>query len=98
MKIRKRADQQNFTINTDNYTERELLEMFANKEIAYIDWKADIHDMVKYDWNDLYYTERKEKPPIIFADDCTEVKVICHDGFYTNVVIGKNGKSYFIEL
>lgn len=34
----------------------------------------------------------------IFTDDLETIKVICKDGFYTTVGIGKNGKKYYINL
>ena len=34
----------------------------------------------------------------IFTSDLAELKVICEDGFYTTVAIGKNGKQYYVNL
>ena len=34
----------------------------------------------------------------IYACDCKEVKVICHEGFYTNVAITNSGEQIFIRL
>lgn len=34
----------------------------------------------------------------IYASDCKEVKVICHEGFYTSVAITNSGEQIFIQL
>ena len=34
----------------------------------------------------------------IYASDCTEVKVVCENGYYTTVVITKEGTKVFVEL
>ncbi len=34
----------------------------------------------------------------IYAENCTDVKVICDDGYYNTVVITKTGKTIHIEL
>lgn len=39
-----------------------------------------------------------EKNYVVFTSNCKEVKVICHNGYYTNVVVTNSGKQIFIEI
>ena len=80
MKVLKKADQKNVTLNTNYYTESQIDEMVKNLEIC----KFDTDKPITYR---------------IFLSEVKELKVVLDDyRFYTNVAVGKNGKSYYINL
>ena len=92
MKIRKTANQQNFCINKEYYTVRELKEMARNHEIFFF---KDILDEC-YDVTDMFDYEIERTQFRVFAENLKEVKVVVDEyGYYTTVAVGKNDKTYF---
>ena len=93
MKIRKNADQKNFIVDKDYYTEYELLTMARQKIIFCIDES----------FNARYITdisEVKDSCFRMFTDMCKEVKVIYDKSFgcYTTVAITDNDQLIYICL
>lgn len=93
MKIRKTAEQKNFIVNKDYYTDIELLSMARKKIIFCIDEVFDIR----------YITNIKQVEDScfrIFADICKEVKVVYDNesGCYKTVVITNNDQMINICL
>lgn len=90
MKIRATAKQKNVVINKDMYTVSEINRMLLNNEIAYFtEWGATSRETLNgYDGVTLR----------IFTADLVELKVICEDGYYETVAIGKNGVQYYVEV
>ena len=39
-----------------------------------------------------------EKNYLVYTSNCKEVKVICYNGYYTNVVVTNSGTEIFIEI
>ena len=93
MKIRKKAEQKNFIVDKDYYTEKELLTMSREEIIFYIDesfntrYIKDIQDV-----KDCCFR--------IFADMCKEVKVVYEEryGWYNTVVVTHNDQLIHICL
>lgn len=75
MKIRKRADQKNFTIATDMHHTSEILSLVNEGYVEY-----------------LFESYR------LFTCYCTEIKVVCYNGYYYNVATLINGKEIFVDL
>lgn len=93
MKIRKNAEQKNFIVNKDFYTEYELLLMAREKIIFCYDEVFDIR----------YITNIRQVEDScfrIFADMCKEVKVVYNKSFgcYETVVIADNNRLIHICL
>lgn len=93
MKIRKNAEQKNFIINKDYYTDHELLTMAREKIIFCFDEFFDI----RYITN-IYQVEGNCFR--IFADMCKEVKVVYDksSGCYVTAVITNNDQLIHICL
>lgn len=91
MKILKKAEQKNVILNREYYTDREIFDMLVNSEIFYFDRESKTvsYNECVFDDEDVFR---------IFTDKLSEIKVVLDNGFYTNVAIGKNGKTYFVEL
>lgn len=89
MKTLKKANQKNVLLNKEYYTEEEIKRMIDYEGVWYLD--------------DNYKCLRNYKDVDVMSLDLriecenAELKVICKDGYYTNVMI-KNGKEYFVEL
>lgn len=95
MKILKKATQMNVIINKDYYTDEEANEMCMNKEACFFDKEMN----QRYDFSSLTWSEREEVELRIFTDDLKEIKVALDNyGSYTNIAVGKNGKTYFVCL
>lgn len=93
MKILKKAEQKNFTINHEYYTVNEINNMLATKEIFYFGVGCETKYEPVGGWELDDHTYR------IFSDNLAEVKVILdEDKFYATVAIGKNGKTYFVNI
>lgn len=93
MKIRKDAEQKNFIVDKDYYTENELLLMARQKIIFCFDEFYDIR----------YITNISQVEGScfrIFADICKEVKVVYdkNSGCYETVVITENDQLIHICL
>lgn len=93
MKIRKNAEQKNFVVNKDFYTEYELLTMAREKIIFCLDEVYDIR----------YITNIRQVEGScfrIFADMCKEVKVVYDKtyGCYETAVITNNDQLIYICL
>ena len=93
MKIRKNAEQKNFIVNKDYYTDYELLLMAREKLIFCIDEVFDIR----------YITNIRQVEGScfrIFADMCKEVKVVYDksSGCYDTVVITNNDQMIYVCL
>ena len=77
-----------------------VFEMKILKKAEQKNFKVDTYYYTKYD------IEEMEKRGIIkniddyriFAANCKEVKVICHEGFYTSVAITNSDEQIFIQL
>lgn len=93
MKIRKNAEQKNFIVDKDFYTEYELLSMAQQKIIFCIDEQFNIRYI-----NDI--REVEDSCFRIFTDMCKEVKVIYNDSFgcYNTVVLTDNNQLIYICL
>lgn len=94
MKIRKTATQQNFIINKWYYSEDDLRTMLLTRQIFTFEDKT-LNEVYPYEAKSW---ELEEMTFRIFAEDLEEVKVVCEDGSYLTVAIGKNGKKYYVEL
>lgn len=82
MRPLKRAKQQNVELNTDYYTEVEIVNMYNNFEIDYLDPSID----------------PELKRPVIYTEDIKNLKIVLDEfGYYTTVAV-KNGKEYFVKL
>lgn len=94
MKILKTAEQSNFIIDTSYYTLKQINEMLCVHEVCYFD--SDY----KQTYKPLETWEVDETVVRIFADDINEIKVVYlkEYGHYKVVAIGKNGKTYYIDL
>lgn len=93
MKIRKNAEQKNFIVDKEYYTEYELLSMARDKIIFCIDES----------FNARYITDIREVEDScfrIFTDMCKEVKVIYDKSFgcYSTVAITDNDKMIYVCL
>lgn len=93
MKIRKKAQQHNVVLNKDYYTQGELNMLLETREICYFD----------KDFNECYAPlkswEVEETELRIFTENLEEIKVSLDEyGYYTNVAVGKNGLTYYINL
>lgn len=93
MKIRKNAEQRNFIVCKDYYTEYELLSM-ARKHLIFC---------IDDEYNIKYVTDIREVEDCcfrIFADNCKEVKVIYDKSFecYRTVVTTDNDQLIYISL
>lgn len=93
MKIRKNAEQKNFIVDKDYYTDHELLAMAREKIIFCLDEVYDIR----------YITNIRQVEGScfrIFADMCKEVKVVYNKTFgcYDTVVITNNDQLIYICL
>ena len=94
MKIRKNAEQRNFTVNKDMYTVANLKDMLDYHMIYWFDenlnQKSEYPEWWKFD----------ETSFIVFAEDCEEVKVIYDTefNFYTTVVITKSGSKIYVNV
>lgn len=91
MKPLKKAYQNNVEVNRDFYSRDELKDMIENRRAFYIN-RAFCPS------NDLAYFDSYEDKVRLYLDDVSEIKVICHNGYYTNVAIIKTGEQVFITL
>lgn len=90
MKIRATAKQKNVIINKDMYTVSEINRMLLNNEIVYFKDSGVTSREPLNGYDDI--TLR------IFTSDLTDLKIICEDGYYETVAIGKNGVRYYVEV
>lgn len=95
MKTLKKARQKNVVLDRWHYHDPELKAMLQNHEIWYVkedDERNEPMDIIGYDVD--YRFDTRE-----FRIGCTnaELKVVCDDGYYTNVLV-KDGKTYFVTL
>lgn len=93
MKIKKNAEQKNFIVNKDLYTEHELLSMSQQKTIFCLDELYNIR----------YITNIRQVEDScfrIFANDCKEVKVVYNYSFgcYQTVVITNDNQIIYVCL
>ena len=93
MKIAKRAEQKNIVLNRDYYTPAEINLMLAAGEIFYFkefcQTSTDPVDTWDFDRTDFR----------IYTDDLSEIKVVLDEyKFYSTVAVGKNGKTYFVNI
>ena len=89
MKTLKKASQRNVLINKYYYSETELKEMMDYDRVWYLD--DDYNCSRNYKGVDVMNLDLR------IECENAELKIICKDGYYTNVLI-KNGKEYFVEL
>ena len=89
MKTLKRAKQNNVELNKDMYSRYDLIRMLDNREIFYID-----EEKFEPCYESMFYNETFR----VFLDEMKEIKVICHEGYYTNVVVTNDGRNYFVTL
>lgn len=93
MKIRKTATQKNVVLAIDFYTPTEVMEMLESQEIFHFTGRYGTE--VSYEYVDQFRAETVYR---IFTEALEEIKVVCEDGFYCTVAIGKNGKKYYVNL
>lgn len=93
MKIRKKAEQKNFVVDKDFYTEDELLLMSRQKIIFCLDELFNIRFVTN-----IYQVEGCCFR--IFADMCKEVKVVYDKdfGLYSTVVVTNNDQLIHVCL
>lgn len=94
MKVLKKATQQNILLNEEYYTLWEVEEMLLNKECFYIS-ESNFNEC--YSYEEYCQTYRRLR---IFTEHIEEIKVVYNKNFecYETVAIGKNGKTYHVEL
>lgn len=92
MMIAKTAVQKNVLLNKGFYSMNEINEMLSTNEIFYFDENYDEC------YEELSYSEIKEKTFRIFTNSLNEIKVKLLDGYYQTVAVGLNGKEYVVEL
>lgn len=94
MRILKKAEQKNFIVRRDFYTEDKLFEMYKSSFIVSFD--DDYKEKVFNNIDDI----RSDDIFRVFADNIHEIKVIylAEYGFYTNVAVMNNGENIFISL
>lgn len=94
MRILKKAEQKNFIVRRDFYTEDKLFEMYESSFIVSFD--DDYKERVFNNIDDI----RSDDIFRVFADNIHEIKVIylTEYGFYTNVAVMNNGENIFISL
>lgn len=94
MRILKKAEQKNFIVRRDFYTEDKLFEMYKSGFIVSFDdyYKERVFNNI----DDI----RSDDIFRVFADNIHEIKVIylTEYGFYTNVAVMNNGENIFISL
>ena len=95
MKVLKKAAQKNILLNKDYYTLGQINKMLETKECFYFT-PFDYEEC--YDF--LHYYELEEISIRIFLECIEEIKVVYNKRFgnYETVAIGKNGKTYHVEL
>lgn len=96
MRILKKAEQKNFIIRRDFYTEEKLFEMYKKGIIYSFDFDSKSLEKV---FNNEY--DIKEDDVFrVMTSDLHEVKVIylTDYGFYANVAVMNNGEEIFISL
>lgn len=94
MKIRKNADQKNFIVDREYYTDRELFELF---EVGLAAIFTDTLDRKKVE--SVWDIEREDEVRI-FTCDCAEVKVSYSTeyGCYETIAVTKSGLKVHITL
>ena len=93
MKIRKRAEQQNVTLNKEYYINRDIEMLLLTREICYFDkdFKQCYEPLKSWEIEDTEFR--------IFTEDLEELKVALDEyGHYTTVAVGKNGITYYVNL
>lgn len=93
MKILKKAEQKNVTLNKEYYTASNINDMLSSKEIFYFSKNLNpIHDPISsWSINEMVFR--------LFTEDLTDLKVILDEyNCYTTAAIGKNGKTYFVNI
>lgn len=93
MKIAKRAEQKNIILNKDYYTPSEINLMLAAGEIFYFtkDFNASYEPITNWEFDEAVFR--------IYTDDLSEIKVVLDEyKFYSTVAVGKNGKTYFVNI
>ena len=97
MKTLKKANQKNVHLNTYRYSESEIREMLANKEVWFYNKKEDRaydYDFWGYDYEKWASSEEELR----IGCEEAELKVVLDEsGYYTTVLI-RNGKTYYINL
>ena len=95
MKPLKKANQKNVTINTDYYSKAELENMW---------YAGEIFNLLKYGKIDTphnigtFDSIKEDYDFRIFLENVKDLKVAVEDGYYVNVAIGNNGKTYYVNL
>lgn len=78
------AKQKNFEVDKFYYTERDLKALIDDGLITNFSWEGSDEDgMPRYH---------------VFARDCSEIEIICSDGYYVPVVITKKGPIIHVTL
>ena len=95
MKVLKKATQRNIILNKNYYTIWEIKEMLINKECCYF---TEASHKESYDFEKYCY--KQDRLLRIFTEDINEIKVVYNKEFgnYETVAIGKNCKTYHVEL
>ena len=94
MKILKTAEQKNFIVNKDFYTDIEIWDMVRCGLIFSFDRNCEHKSYSDYSDVSMSDTYR------IYADYCKEVKTVYNKeyGIYENIVVAKNGMEIHINL
>ena len=93
MKVVKKAQQHNVTLNQDYYTFFDIQDMMLKKEICFLDENLN----KKYNLKD-YVLNYHNESLVIFLDYGDEIKIDLDEYGYYKPVLIKNGKKYFIKL
>lgn len=102
MKIKKRASQQNFILDTDYLITQSIKRMLDNEEIFFIVpyTYRNQNPGTELTSSDFTIWQMTDQPELrIDVDHLNEVKVVLEDdGFYHTVAVGKDGTVYHINL
>lgn len=93
MKVLKRAEQKNFTLNTEMYTWHDICGLLGAHFICYFDDDFNqVYEFSAFHWNEKDYR--------VFAEDIDEIKVVYNKeyGFYETVAVMKHGTTLHITL
>lgn len=93
MKILKKAEQKNVTVNKYYYTLKDANELLLNNKVFYFD---DNYNECK---NELDTVTFEDTVLRIFTDNIDRLEVVLDDyGMYTTVAYMKNGTRIYVEL
>lgn len=90
MRILKNAEQANVIVNKDFYTLAQINDMLEKKIIFYFDESYNEQHEELWTMNNVDLR--------VFTCNCKDIKVVCKDGQYMNVVTTLDGLEIFVTL